>query len=586
MAGDVSPARVCGALFMMMAAAVGYALGAPEPSGPAPAGLPRPKADLLLLHGTVLTMDRASTVAEAVAVAGDAIVAVGSDPEIKALAGPATRVIDLQGRTLLPGFIDSRVTGPFGFWELEAGPALVDSGGSPLAQPEEIEARLREWLAAHKPAPYVWVVGSGFDPRAATSKKFDRAFADRAAPDNPLVLMSLDHHAVLLNSRASDLVGLKDMDYPRGSGEVGLDAQRRPTGLVRETPAFLVMNRVWGLLPETARRAATVRFFETASRFGITTVGSTLAVPADLLMDEGLLKLGEMPVRVVAGAFGPNEEARRALEDYRSKGRSPDRDRLMVGPALYPLDGSPIGWGAALFQAYEGAPWTSGTLTMPPEDVDRRIASWAAGRDSLVLEASGSLAVHMILDATERAPRTGERPSLLRADGLQIIAAPDRDRLVRLAERGVVVSLQPTLFPYRVFIEEAIGKERMKDALPYRSLVEAGIPVAINSDWPMAAQTFQPLQIIEWAVTRTGWRPEEALTVEQSLRAYTADAARAIGIEDRVGSIEAGKKADLVVLDRNPMRAALATDSISGIPVRMTLSGGSVVFEDRRAAAH
>lgn len=191
----------------------------------------------------------------------------------------------------------------------------------------------------------------------------------------------------------------------------------------------------------------------------------------------------------------------------------------------------------------------------------------------------------MILDATERAPRAREPRRLLRADGLQIIAGPDRKRLPALAEKGVVVSLQPTFFPYRVFVGEAVGEERMREAFPYRTLVDGGVHVAINSDWPMTAQTFQPLQVIEWAVTRTGFRPEEALSIRQSLRAYTAEAARAIGVEDRIGSIEPGKKADLVVLERNPIGAEAKPAELAGIPVRMTLLGGSVVFEDRRASA-
>ncbi len=578
---------------------------AATPVGAAPAsaaGAAAARVDLILVNGVVLTMDGSGSTAEAVAVAGDRIAAVGTTAQIKAMAGPAARVVDLQGRALLPGFIDSRVHGPFGFWELSAGLALTDKTGSPLGQPEEVESALSEFMKTKKPAPYEWIVAAGFNPKLAAARKFDRALGDRVAPDNPLLLLSLDHHVALLNSRAIEKLALKTLPFPPGSGEVALDVQGQPSGLVRETPVFVVMNRVWELLPEGVRQEATARFFETASRFGITSVGEPLATPADLKTAETLLAKGDMPVRLVAGPFGPNEDARRALQAYREAGRSPDPDRLLIGPPLYSLDGTPIGWGAALFQVYHDAPWTSGFLAMPPEEIDRRVASWAAGRESVVLGASGSLAVHMILDATDRArssgpaagPASKEGPGgtpgqvatpLLRADGLDLVSEDDRARLQAIGRSGVVVTLQPTRFPYRVFLQNALGDDRMKSAMPYKALVEAGVAVAINSDWPMTSQTFQPTKVMEWAVGRAGWRPEEGLSVAQSLRAYTADAARALGLQDKVGSVETGKKADFVILDRNPLELAARPDQLSQDPVRMTFSNGVLVYEDRKTAS-
>jgi predicted amidohydrolase YtcJ len=145
----------------------------------------------------------------------------------------------------------------------------------------------------------------------------------------------------------------------------------------------------------------------------------------------------------------------------------------------------------------------------------------------------------------------------------------------------VVVTLQPTLFPYRIFMANALGDAQMQQAMPYKALVDAGVPVALGSDWPMSSQTFQPTQIMEWAITRTGWRAEEGLSREQALKGCTTDAARALGMESRVGSIEAGKKADLVVLDRDPLDPAVPTDALSDIAVRMTIRGGEVVYENR-----
>ena len=174
----------------------------------------------------------------------------------------------------------------------------------------------------------------------------------------------------------------------------------------------------------------------------------------------------------------------------------------------------------------------------------------------------------------------------MRVDGLELVSAADRARLPLLAQAGVVVTLQPTLFPYRIFMANALGDALMQQqALPYKALVDAGVPVALGSDWPMSSQTFQPTQIMEWAITRTGWRAEEGLSREQALKGCTMDAAKALGLETRVGSIEAGKKADLVILDRDPLDPAVSTDSLSEITVRMTIRGGEVVYENRAADA-
>ena len=140
--------RMLPALLLALAPCVSRAAGADRP-------------DLVLLNGVVLTMDKGGSTAEAVAVAGDRIVAVGTTAQIRALAGPAARIVDLQGRTLLPGFVDSRIHGPFGFWELASGATLADKSGSPLSQPDEVESALREIMTSRKPAPYEWVVAAG-----------------------------------------------------------------------------------------------------------------------------------------------------------------------------------------------------------------------------------------------------------------------------------------------------------------------------------------------------------------------------------------------------------------------------------------
>jgi predicted amidohydrolase YtcJ len=545
--------------------------------------------DVILVHCVVLTMNASNGVAEAVAIKGDTIVDVGTEAHVKALAGPSTRVIDLEGRTVVPGFIDPRVLGPFGFWETLGGIALVGDGGVPAGTGEEIEKAIQAGLAAHPRPAGAWVVAAGFNPRLALSRKLRREVADRAAPDNPILILSLDHHVALLNGKAIDAIGLKTMASPDGSGEIEKD-NGEPTGLLREAPVVLAMNKVWDLLPEGTRRDATQAFVTAANRFGLTTAGVPMASSSDVTAGEALLKSGDLSVRTVLQPFGLNTEAAIALAAYGRDRKSPDPDRLLIGPAVQIVDGTPMGGGAALFQPYKDARWTSGALNMSPEGLDDLLASWGSGKQGVALEASGPLAAHLVLDATERAaaapaPAGGGARPLLRVDGMEMLSLRDRSRLPLLAKAGAIVSVQPNLFSYRVFMATAVGDEQMKQALPFKSLLDAGVFVALSSDWPMTAQTFQPTQMMEWAITRTGFRPEEALSREQSLRAVTLDAARALGLQDRLGSIEVGKKADLVVLDRDPLDPKLATEALSDIAVRMTLVGGEVVYEDRRAGA-
>jgi len=573
--------RPCAALLLaILPIAAGTTLAAPGTSSAT-----SPAVNLILVNGTVLTMNPQGMVAQAVAVSGDRIVEVGQNARIRSLAGPSTQVIDLEGRTLVPGFIDARVLGPFGFWELLLGVSLVDDHGTPAGSPEDVERLIKAGLATKKPQPGAWVVAAGFNPRMSQVRKLKRDLADRACPDNPLLVLSLDHHVALLNGKAIERVGLKGLQFPEGSGDVDLDPSGEPTGLVREAPVFLVMNKVWESLPDSVRRAATAQFINAATRFGLTTAGFSLASPVDAQDAEALLKEGDLSLRAVLQPLAVNQEASRALDAYAKDKKSPDPDQILVGPEVSMLDGTSIGGGAALFQAYKDARWTSGLLTMSPEGLDAVMTAWASGRKGATVEASGSLASHLLLDAAERVAGTpGAAPAgrpLLRVDGLELVSTTDRGRLSVLAKAGVVVTLQPTLFPYRIFMSNALGDALMQQALPYKTLVDAGVPVALGSDWPMSSQTFQPTQVMEWAITRAGWRAEEGLSREQALKAYTADAAKALGLEGRVGSIEAGKKADLVVLDKDPLDPAVSTDALSDIAVRMTIRGGEVVYENR-----
>src|SRR5262245_33126448 len=225
--------------FLWLGAAV-LAGDASHPSSP---------AELILYNGTILTMDKAHSTGQAVAITGDQIVGVGTDTEMRALSGKSTRMVDLQGMTVLPGFIDSRVIGPFGYWEALHGVRLTDDAGTPMSSADDIAAAVKAFMDARKADAGQWVVAAGFDPRLDGTRRFTKEWADEMVPNQPFLMLSLDHHIALANTQAIEKLSLKTLAYPEGSGQVDKDPKGEPTGVLREVPVFLAMNGVWNQVP-------------------------------------------------------------------------------------------------------------------------------------------------------------------------------------------------------------------------------------------------------------------------------------------------------------------------------------------------
>ena len=535
-------------------------------------------ADTILLDGKVWTGNPAQPEAEAIAILDGRIAAVGSDAEIRRWAGPATRVLELGGRRVLPGFNDAHVH----FFDGGQGLASVQLRDAP--SPEAFRDRIGAYAATIEQGR--WVLNGNWDHERWTPAELPtRQLIDAVTPDNPVFINRLDGHMALANTLALELAGItRDTPDPPG-GSIVRDASGEPTGVLKDA----AMNAVYAVIPEagaaeiaTALRAA-MRY---ANENGITSVQDMSASPDVLRGYRALLADGELTVRV----YGAQPLARWERLAGPGIGAGFGNDMLRIGVLKGFADGSLGSTTALFYDPYLDEPGTSG---LPSDELLERAAMLD---DMLGADAAGlQLAIHAIGDKAnatvldmfaEVARRNGPRDRRMRIEHAQHLRAED---IRRFQPQGVIASMQP----YHAiddgrWAEKRIGAERAKGTYAFRSLLDAGATLAFGSDWFVAPM--EPLQGIYAAVTRRtlddanpdGWVPEQKISVAEAVRAYTAGSAFASGEEARKGTLEPGKLADLVVLSDDIF--AIEPAAIRDVHVDTTILGGKVVFE-RGAAA-
>ncbi len=509
-----------------------------------PASSREPETSLLLHNGRVLL--RGGAAAEAVAIHRGRFLAVGSVAALRrrlARAASNWQEFDLRRRWLVPGFVDAHMHPLFGAVFQEAGIALRDRAGNFLDRAATVAAAVRRACAAER-GESDWLTGYGWSPALAQAPEFNRRLLDRVCPERPVFLLSLDAHFALVNTRGWRR--LAPLPFPAGSGQVVRDSRGEPTGLLLETPQFIAALKVLGQMRYERIARAFEAFQEQALAAGLTAIADVIADLGVLRHYLRLYRQRRLKLRLFASPYGPlqTEAAMRRL--LRRAGA--DANRLGLGPEKYLLDGTPGNHNAAWFQAYADDPSTSGFLTLSPDELQAVVArARRAGRD-LALHAAGDLSVHLALDAIEYAP--GPRRSRIRIEHFDNLNPGDRARLPRLARQGLMASIQPTHFAevYCRVIRQVIGAERMRMEYPLASLWRAGIPVALNSDWP-AAMTFKPLEIMQAALDHG----RERLSPRQALDAYTRLGAYALRRESILGEIAPGYQADAVLLSGNPL---------------------------------
>jgi len=530
-------------------------------------------ADTIIINAVVHTMDPAQPVAEAVAIYGNRIVAAGSTNDIRKLAGPNTRTIDAKGRLLLPGFNDAHTQFLSGGFQLSS-VDLRDANS-----PQEFAARIKAF--AEKLPKGRWVTGGDWDhERWPDAKLPTKELIDSFTAETPVFVNRLDGHMALANSLALKLAGVTRETVDPPGGVIVRDKSGEPTGVLKDA----AQNFVWKVVsPATfeekldAARAAT----NYAAKLGVTSV-QDMSAGDDVGIYQTLLDRGELKTRIYAVSPLPSWE-RVARMGVRAHFGS---EMLRVGGLKGFADGSLGSTTALFYEPYRDDPSTSGIAgdEMYPEGVMlERVSEADRAGLQVMIHAIGDRANDLILSIYEQVEReNGKRDRRFRIEHAQHLRAQD---IPRFARDGVIASMQP----YHAiddgrWAEKRIGKERIKTTYAFRSLLDSGATLAFGTDWTVAP--LNPLLSIYAAVTRrtldgknpNGWVPEQKITVEETVRAYTLGSAYAEFQENVKGSITAGKLADIVLLSRDIFK--IDPNEIESVKVVMTMVDGRVVFED------
>lgn len=530
------------------------------------------QADLVLTNGRIYTGEATHPWAEALAVRGERVIAIGSSNNMKGVTGPRTRVIDLQGRLAVPGFIDDHTHFMSGGFQLLS----VDLRDA--RTPAEFAARIKAQAA--RLGTGRWITGGDWDHELWPGGPLPtKELIDAATPDNPVFVSRLDGHMALANSVVLRMAKItRDTGDPPGGTIVRDPRTGEPTGVLKDA----AMSLVWPLVPEPSEQdynEALDAALKEAARVGVTSVQDITAWP-HYDVYKRYRDAGKLTVRVYART--PLSSWKRQAELVARQGRGDDWLRLGGLKAF--MDGSLGSTTALFFEPFTDAPGTAGLMADDniPEGVMKQNIKDAdkAGLQCSV-HAIGDKANHIALNYFEEVARVnGPRDRRFRIEHAQHLLASD---IARFAALGVIPSVQP----YHAiddgrWAEKRIGPTRIKTTYPFRSLLDAKATLVFGSDWTVAP--LSPILGIHAAVTRAtidgrnphGWVPEQKITVEEALRAYTAGCAYAEFAERDKGTLAPGKLADITVLSQDIFR--IPADDIQKTNVVYTIVGGRVVF--------
>lgn len=548
-------------------------------SSPSTSAIPAALTPQLLIHNAaVCTMDRTRPRAEAIAIAGKHIVAVGTTAELLALAGRGTRLIDAQRCTVLPGFNDAHA-----HW-LMGGFSLTQVDLRSARAPEELAQRLGAF-ASRLPSGR-WILGGRWDHENFPGARLPtRQLIDAVTPGHPVFVERLDGHLALANSRALQLAGISRATPEPPGGVIGRDARGEPTGILKDAAMALVEK----IIPPPTRaeklaaaRAAT----EHAAALGVTSV-QDLSAGEDVGLYQCLLARGELKTRLYAVRSIVSWEAL----GQTGVGAAFGDPWLRIGGLKGFADGSLGATTALFFEPYTDAPETRGLWfdQMFPEGImlRRALAADRAGLQ-IILHAIGDQANAAILDLYEQVARTnGPADRRFRIEHAQHLRPQD---LLRFGRQRVIASVQPVhCADDGRWCEKRIGAVRARGAYAFRSLLDAGAVLAFGTDWTVAP--LAPMPGLKAAVTRQtldgrhpdGWIPEQKITLDEALYAYTVGSAYAEFQERVKGRLVPGQLADVVMLDRDIH--AVAPASLDAVQARLTVVDGQIVWEADSPAA-
>ncbi len=535
-------------------------------------------ADLVFKNGKVVTIDAALPQAEAVAVSGNKVVFVGAYSEAERWIGPKTEVVDLKGQLMLPGFNDAHCH------LLNGGFQLMRVNLIGVKTLKEIQERVRGTVQ-HAPKG-AWVQGRGWDQTLFNNGAWPtKEMLDRAAPNTPVYLRRVDGHSSWVNSEALKRANItKDTPDPAG-GEIVRDKSGNPTGILKENATELVTKVIPNPSPAELRQAIE-KGLEEARRVGVTTLQeeSEGTYPGTILVYKELLNEGRLTARISSwipldSAKYPERLAK--LRDIFSSNSSILRLGILKGY----VDGSMGSRTALFFKPYSDDSSTKGIAQHTQRELERLVFTADSLGFQIGIHAIGDSGNYVTLWAYSQAISQNQpRERRHRIEHAQLVRLAD---ISAFKELGIIASMQPTHCTSDMrWAEARAGKERCKGAYAWRSFLNAGVLLAFGTDW--VVEPLNPMGGLYAGVTRQdlesgqpegGWFPEQRLTMEEAVRAYTLGSAYADFREKELGSITVGKLADLVVLDKNifsiPPREVLTTSVV------MTVMDGKIVYRKK-----
>ncbi len=536
-------------------------------------------ADLVFRGGAVWTGAAARPWAEAVAVREGRMLYVGEDSGVARYISGGTTVVELAGRMVLPGFEDNHAH------PLSGGLELGECNLYEASTPTEVEGAITAYAVAHPDLE--WIRGNGWQLPVFPNANPHKEALDRAVPDRPAFFYAADGHSAWVNSAALALAGVTRETNDPPNGRIERDSRGEPTGTLREGAISLVASKL-PKYSDAERIGAVRRALAEANRFGITSITDADAGPEYLEAYANLDRRGDLTARVTAAIATdesvPVEEMATRARDLRTKYRG--GNRLAVNTVKLYADGVIESHTAALLAPYLGLGVDRGPLVYQPEDLAARVAAFDRDGFQVHIHAIGDRAIRVSLDALAHARQVnGDH------DARPIIAHIelfDPGDIRRFRDLGVIASFQPYWAQADEYItdltEPVLGPERSHWLYPIASLMESGAVVVGGSDWSVSS--LNPLDAIQVAITRRdvdagegpSWLPEQRVDLPRMLAAYTINAAYGTRAERETGSLETGKLADLIVLDRNLFE--VKPWEIHNVKVLLTLLEGRVVWRD------
>ena len=515
--------------------------------------------DLIISGANVVTLDPAKPRAQAVAISNGKIVDVGTNQQILNYATDETKIIDLNGHTVVPGLIDCHVH------MLDFGQSLRRLDLRNVGSIEEMQSKLNNYARSQR---HGWILGRGWDQDRFDEKRYpSRWDLDAAVNDRPVFLTRVCGHIGVVNSKALELAGI-NREMSLSNRQIDRDGETGElTGILREESLELVHRVIPKLSSEEIEESCLLACHK-AVEAGLTSVNWIVSSTEELRAIQKLDSEGQLPIRVYIGfpvEFLNHLTGLGLLTGFGS-------NKIKIGFIKVLADGSLGGHTAALYQPYNDQPDTRGIMLYTQRKLNKIIHDAHRAGLQMAVHAIGDRALGAALKAFRRAFKKSPRnDSRHRIEHCSVL---NPTLIKAMSSLGIIASVQPHFVVSDFWVTKRVGKERARWVYPFKSLIHEGITVAAGSDCPV--EPINPLLGMWAAVTRTD-SCDENVTAEEALRMYTLNAAYACFEEDRKGSIEAGKLADFTVLSDDPCVAS--PEKIKDIAVEMVIIDGRTIYE-------